>query len=354
MISDTEIVVIGGGIAGATASYYLSQESETLLVEKEALGAGASGIAAGMVNPFMSQRAAPMWRFMEILDALDALIRETESENCIIQRGILRITQSQEQIRYFQRAAHDFTAHCNWIEPTTLEAQFPYLNAPFGGLWTVSGFAIDAKRFTAQIVAKALQNHTLQYIQGNFERWEITQNGVKTFLKDGTEIRSKKLILCLGWGYFEQEMLNTLRLHGVKGQIVVLENTLKHLEMPLISGKGYAVPLSNHLILGSNYEHHFTDLNPSPSVSARIISQMAHNFLAIADLKLLQEKAAVRVDVPQIRMPMVGALTQDKRVWIHTGFGSKGLMLAPLLSRDLPQYLANPAYVPAEIQVRYK
>ena len=72
---------------------------------------------------------------------------------------------------------------------------------------------------------------------------------------------------------------------------------------------------------------------------------------ALAGAPLLDARAGVRVTVPGDRMPLLGPLPGRKRIWILTGLGSKGLMMAPLLARTLPHYLTNPSTIPVDVHV---
>jgi glycine oxidase len=73
---------------------------------------------------------------------------------------------------------------------------------------------------------------------------------------------------------------------------------------------------------------------------------------ALNEAAVIGESAGVRVNVPGTRLPMLGPLPGRTRVWIFTGLGSKGLLMAPLLGRELSGYLDSSTPIPAEIRVR--
>ena len=47
---------------------------------------------------------------------------------------------------------------------------------------------------------------------------------------------------------------------------------------------------------------------------------------------------------------MLGPISGSKHLWVFNGLGSKGLLMAPLLARDLELYLDNRDRVPDEIR----
>jgi glycine/D-amino acid oxidase-like deaminating enzyme len=52
MPESSEVVVVGGGVAGCATAYYLSRAGvKVTLIEREGIGRQASGYSAGGVNP---------------------------------------------------------------------------------------------------------------------------------------------------------------------------------------------------------------------------------------------------------------------------------------------------------------
>ena len=111
------------------------------------------------------------------------------------------------------------------------------------------------------------------------------------------------------------------------------------------------MPEGNTLIVGSSYERDFSDLEPSDAQSRKILAKAARMLPGLRDATVLNASAGVRVTVPGTRLPMLGPLPGHRNVWIFTGLGSKGLLMAPLLARDLPAFFDAPETIPAEIRV---
>ena len=74
----------------------------------------------------------------------------------------------------------------------------------------------------------------------------------------------------------------------------------------------------------------------------------------LADAAIVAAGAAIRVTVPGIRLPMVGPINENDRVWIFTGLGSKGLLMAPLIAQQLPDFFTGIREIPKEISVTLK
>ena len=182
--------------------------------------------------------------------------------------------------------------------------------------------------------------------------WHSSHSKATIVLKSGAQFTASVIVLSLGYGFREFEALKQLNLHAVKGQIVrvVRLHGLK-LELP-ICGEGYVAPGKDALILGTTYERDFVDVAPTSRSQRAIVRLTSRMVPALARAHVLGTAAGVRVGVPGTRLPMVGPI--GHRVWIFTGLGSKGLLFAPHIARQLPSWLENAESVPPEIRVRLR
>jgi glycine/D-amino acid oxidase-like deaminating enzyme len=117
-----------------------------------------------------------------------------------------------------------------------------------------------------------------------------------------------------------------------------------------MSSGAHIVPRPTELTIGSSYEHTFSSLEPDPAQTARILAKADRILPGIRGAPILCEKAGVRATVPVTRLPVVGPLPSMKRTWIFNGLGSKGLLLASLLARDLPAFLDDVPSIPREVR----
>ena len=75
---------------------------------------------------------------------------------------------------------------------------------------------------------------------------------------------------------------------------------------------------------------------------------------ALRHARVLEEIAGVRVGVPGTRLPMLGPLPGRRRVWMFTGLGTKGLLTAPLLARNLSLFFEHPQTIPPPLRVHLR
>ncbi len=354
-----DVIVAGGGVAGACAALHLSRSRRVLLLDACREGSEASGPAAGLVNPLMAQRARPVWRMEEALDALHATLDIAGAAELFRAGGVLRPAADVAQAAHFRQAAEAHPSHGEWVASEESEERYPAVRAPFGALLVRTGGALPFQELIRRLTAAAVRNGAevrkgavvTGFEEADASGWVEVESEARA-----ERVHGKYVVLALGGGWAGHPELRELGLHSVKGQTVEVRPAggLDLSGVPHLAGTGYVVSGGATLVLGSSYEHVFSDLRPSPERTAEIVAKVAHMLPLVSGAEVVAEWAGVRVTVPGARLPMVGPLPNRKRVWVLTGLGSKGLLMAPLLARELAGYLENPERIPAEIRVRSK
>ena len=71
-MSEAEILIVGGGITGCAIAYYLAKEGvRAHVIEKDAIGSAASGMAPGVLSPLTDMNipesvdAEARWHYIE-------------------------------------------------------------------------------------------------------------------------------------------------------------------------------------------------------------------------------------------------------------------------------------------------
>lgn len=346
---DLDFVVAGGGLAGACAAMRLARHGSVAVIER----GPTSSVGAGLVNPILGLRARPVWRIEEALRTLDETIALAGAEQSYRRGPTLRPALDDEQARRFRQTAAEHPAHCTWLDGLDLD----WFDTPLGALRIDTGGAIDIQELTERLLFDIAIRHAslMGWMQGDDEVVvQMSSANIDAAQSAGEEFLSARfLILALGRGYTAFPELMRLQLHQVKGQTIrTTRPSALPPGAPHLAGAGYVASDHDALVCGSTYEHRFADLEPSRRATQTILKKIERMLPSIRDVEVLDERAGVRVTVPGIRLPMVGPVPHHQNVWIFTGLGAKGLLTAPLVAKELPDYLLDPGRIPGEIQVR--
>ncbi len=355
---DFDVIIVGGGLAGAAAAFYLSETSRVLVLEARRPAAGASGAAAGLANPLMARRARPVWRMDEALTALRETLDRIGAAT-LFRPGILRPAFDARQAEAFREAAQTYRRHAAWLAPEAVRERFPAVVAPEGGLFVVGGGALAVPAFVRALLTAAERNGAMVRTGSRVTAWDEADGLASvTVTEDGDTLRhtAGRVLLALGADYARFPEFARLHLHRVKGQVVrvAIPGGESLDPLPHLSGSGYVVREAEALVVGSSFEHRFTDPHPSPEQTAAILAKAARMLPALRHARVLEEIAGVRVGVPGTRLPMLGPLPGRRRVWMFTGLGTKGLLTAPLLARNLSLFFEHPQTIPPPLRVHLR
>lgn len=341
-----DIIVAGAGIAGVCAALRLSEDHRVLLIN----GApqSASKVAAGLINPFAGTRARPVWHAQEAQDDFEWMLDRAGCAESFVQSGILRPAATRSQAAHYRSSTKIFPDRCCWLSSEAANEQWPDVTARYGMLITSGGW-VHVQRFLSAALQQ-LQSadcHILRHI--SITSWGESHDGAYVILDSDERLLAQHLVLALGFGYRSFPRLRQLNLHPVKGQVIQTAPVEGlQLRQP-VCGQGYLLPGEHGYTLGTTYERGFTHSLPTTAATRAILELTARMVPSIATSQVTHEVAGVRVGVPGTRLPMVGPLGAG--IWVFTGLGSKGLLYAPHIARNLPQYLADPSRIPPEVRV---
>lgn len=353
MSTTYDIAIVGAGLAGVCAALHLSSRERILLLEAGDAPRGASAIAAGLVNPFMGRKGRPVWRYREALDALTDTLARAQASDHFDRSGVFRPASDEEQADYFLHLA-ETSAGCRFVSGSDAAVRWPDVRAPLGGLLVSIGGAVDTPSFLNAGIAAVLRGGGEYRSTCPILSVKQLQDRVDIGVDGGETLYASRIIVAAGAGLRRIDGIPPLNVHHVKGQTITIDRTdtpYASSEIPHLAGRGYLVSGRSRFTIGSSYQHDFADLAPSTTASEEILDRARTNLPLLVLNDTMREAAGIRVNVPGTRLPMVGPLPGANRIWVFTGLGSKGLLMAPLIARDLPSYLDDPARIPVQTRV---
>ena len=150
-----DTIIVGAGLAGACAALSLSRRARVLVLEAGEPASGASGAAAGLVNPLMGQKARAVWRADEALAALHATLEEADATALFQDDGLLRPAADAEQARRFRDVAHTLPHHATWLPADAARECFSGLVMHEGALLVRQGGSICVPDFVNAVLTTA-------------------------------------------------------------------------------------------------------------------------------------------------------------------------------------------------------
>jgi glycine oxidase len=144
-------------------------------------------------------------------------------------------------------------------------------------------------------------------------------------------------------------LFNYLPLVGSKGEMLFIESNELSEEV-IIKGPIFIVPLGKKQFwVGATFNR--TDKTSKTSVEGKnwLIKKLQQNLLA--DYKIIDHKAQVRATVVD-RRPLLGKHPKHQNAYILNGLGTRGVVMSPLLSQWLYEYIEGISKLPPEVDIK--
>lgn len=326
-----KIAILGAGFAGlATAWTLLHQQAkknialELTIFDAEHIGAGASGIAAGLMHPFANIHSKINRWGAEGFEASMALL--TASEEALGKRpynqsGILRPALSAIQEKEFHAAANKHPQDIQWMEAEAIATLIP-------GVLRAPGI----------LIKKGATVYPEEYLQG---LWLACQNLGATFqpqkIHSPDELKHFDIVIvAMGANCGSFQELSHLPLRYTKGQILELLWPEGLLPLPMaLNAHIYCVmlPDKKRCLVGSTYEKQFATAAADVAVAkAEILPKLASLYPPLDGAEILACRAGIRVSTPQ-HLPLLQKVSA--RCFVIAGLGSKGLLYHALYAKKL-------------------
>lgn len=307
-----KIAVVGAGFAGlAAAIAALDRGMEVELFEATGVGAGASGVASGLLHPYPGEAGRRSLRADEALADARQLIGRAEAalgKKIADHGGILRCVPKEAMAEMLARGD-------GYGDLTQVGEQQIMIHS--GSTIFSSLYLEGLKQLFLQLGGKL----TLQKIDSLDDLPQV----------DG-------VVLAVGAGIRQLVKIEELKVlpKFLKGQTLLVEGISPSCSM---IGKGYIAPTEEpgHYVVGSTYEREFVSEAPDPEFAKRdLLTKLSSWYPSTADLRVVSVRAAMRVCLSGHYMPRLERLeVGENPTWAMLGLGSRGLLYHALLGREL-------------------
>lgn len=345
-----DVVIVGGGVVGCSIAYHLSLAgARTLLLEREHLAAGASGVAAGILAP---QVEAPfddaffdltLQGRAEHLPLAEALREEVGLDVECRATGVLRIARTEAERVDLQRRLRWQSAkglRGEWLEPADLGKAEPLLSGAVSRLLAGGALLPDEGQVRSprlvQALAAASVKRGARIVEGTWATgFEIQGNRVVGVRTPTGVISAGTAVLAAGvWSAELSHALDlALPIRPVKGQILTLR-TLHHMPRRIIwAGDAYLVPkVDGQLILGATEEDGNYERRPTLAGVNHLAEAVLEYLPWAGALTVEGVWAGLRPAVPD-RYPVVGRAPGLENLILATAHFRNGILLGPLTGR---------------------
>ena len=343
-MENKKVLIVGAGIAGVALARHLGNRN----IPFEVIDAGtnySSRIAAGLINPMVFRRMAKSWRVDEFLPYAKQFYTDASNEwgqTYFHPIPIRRAFAHQQEL--------DF-----WLKKQDIEEYQAYLK-PLDDSDHTNNTVINT--YGTGEVLNAAYISTKQLLEDAFKWLEQTQRlrieKIQYTDIDPENARYKgeqfaKIIFCEGYHGLENPWFNYLPLQATKGETLTISSEeISRTES--LNRKCFTLPVKDAIYrVGATYAWDDPTLHTTEEARTELIGHLQN--LTACNFEVIDQEAGIRPTVLD-RRPLMGRHTNFPGLYIFNGLGTKGYLMAPLLAREMSDFLLDEKILDREIDIQ--
>ena len=362
-----KVAIVGAGIVGATAAYYLSKESDMEVTVFDHGHGQATKAAAGIISPWFSKRRNKAWYKMARLgadfyvDLLADLERSGRKVDFYQRSGVFLLKKDDSkleelyQLALQRRDESPLIGELAILDQATASNLFPGLEGFERLIYASGGARVDGQL----LVSRLLEASQVKVIKK-----KVSLRPLVSGYQIDNQIFDRVILSTGAWlGHLLEPLGYEVDVRPQKGQLRDYEVDLDMASYPVVMPEGEwdLIPFAGgKLSLGATHEN---DMGFDLEVDENLLHQMAEAALPyypiLKDAVIYGERVGIRAYTSDFS-PFFGQVAGLAGVYAASGLGSSGLTTGPIIGYHLAQMLQgrsgvlDPADYPTERYIKQK
>lgn len=344
-----DVIVVGGGAVGASCAREIARAGRSVLLIDRGQGNGEAWTAAGgMLAPQIEAEVDdPLFELglaarNRYLDLSRELAETTGIDIGLWQEGIAQVAQDEDaadtlksKVAWQRQQGH----LCDWLAADEVATRWPWLGATHGALWAPEEGALDPVALVEGLVADARQAGA-RVVHDTVTRLE--QRGNKIIGVAGKQVyHTDNVVIAAGaWSGRLDGLPRPISVEPIRGQMAALPWP-ETIEPSIIYGhSGYLIARGGEALIGSTMEYAGFEPEVTSAGLARIFAGATELCPELARQQVTRTWAGLRPVTPD-GVPIVGREASVEGLWIATGHGRNGILLAGITGLTVAQMMAG-------------
>ncbi|ANU26440.1 NAD(P)/FAD-dependent oxidoreductase [Planococcus versutus] len=344
------LLIIGSGILGASAAYHAAKTGASVILVDRGDKGQATGAAAGIVCPWISQRRNKAWYglakngakyYPELICELEAL---GETDTGYKQVGIVSIHEDSkldkmEQKAYERKVDAPEMGDVKRLSSEETRKLFPYATEQYGALWVSGAARVDGKAMRDALISAA-EKLGARRITGDAQL-VIEGSHVVGVRVNEREVVADRIVSA--GGAWAAELFKPLGLDldivPQKAQILQLQAedpATSDWPVAMVPYGQYIVPFANgRIVAGATHENGagFDEKLTAAGIH-HILDKTLEAAPGLGQTELVQAVTGFRPATTSA-LPFIGQVPNYPNLFAANGLGASGLTAGPYLGKQL-------------------
>ena len=339
-----DYIIVGLGLAGLAFTKELEKNNKSFIVFEDN-SQNSSIVAGGMYNPVILKRFTPVWNAVEQLKIALPFYKELENKfnkKYNFPVDIYRVFKSvEEQNNWF--IASDKPLLSKYMISKIIKKEFKGIKADYGyGRLTNTG-RIDTKTLLEDYRKNLKDKGLLKNERFNYANLKIDKITVEY-----DNFKASKVVFCEGFGLCKNPYFNNLPLQEAKGELITIHAPNLNVDF-LLKAAVFVLPLgSNNYKIGATFNWKDKTTLPTPQGKQELVHKL--NSFVTVPYTIIEHTAGIRPTVKD-RRPLVGKHPKYKNLAILNGLGTRGVLIAPIMAKELYNNLEEGKLLNNEVSI---
>lgn len=331
-----DTAIIGQGLAGSLAGWYLAKAGQRILVIDDSYRGSSSVVAAGIVNPITGKSFVRSWNIGEFLPFALLAYRDMEAGlgiSVVREVNIIRsLYTTEDENNWYARSADPVVGR--FVSPHADISEFAgKVTPPFSYGETCGTFHVHLA-----ILLQALKERWTEsgnYMEDKFchNELEIAAGGFKY-----RNLTFGRILFCEGHLASANPYFKLSAMAPSKGEVLLVK----------IPGASFRKMYKDDLFMvhqhddvywvGSGYQWNAPDDRPTEATRLKLEAKLAA--ILTVPFEVVGHKAAIRPTM-HTRRPVFIEHDEIKGMFMFNGLGTKGTSIGPLAASQISDYLTG-------------
>ena len=362
-----KVAIVGAGIVGATAAYYLSKEADVEVTVFDHGYGQATKAAAGIISPWFSKRRNKAWYKMARLgadfyvDLLADLEKSGQKVDFYQRSGVLLLKKDDSKLEELydlalqRRDESPLIGELAILDQAAASSLFPGLEGFERLLYASGGARVDGQLLVSRL---------LEASQVKVVKKEVSLTPLASGYQIDNQMFDQVILSTGAWlGHILEPLGYEVDVRPQKGQLrdYQVEQDMGAYPVVMPEGEWDLIPFpGGKLSLGATHEN---DMGFDLTVDKNLLQQMAEAaspfYPSLKDAMISGERVGIRAYTSDFS-PFFGQVPNLSGVYTASGLGSSGLTTGPIIGYHLAQMLQgrkgvlDPADYPTERYIKKK
>ena len=362
-----KVAIVGAGIVGATATYYLSKEADIEVTVFDHGYGQATKAAAGIISPWFSKRRNKAWYKMARLgadfyvDLLADLEKSGQKVDFYQRSGVFLLKKDDSKLEELydlalqRRDESPLIGELAILDQAAASSLFPGLEGFERLLYASGGARVDGQL----LVSRLLEASQVKVIKK-----EVSLNPLASGYQIDNQMFDQVILSTGAWlGHILEPLGYEVDVRPQKGQLrdYQVEQDMGAYPVVMPEGEWDLIPFpGGKLSLGATHENDMGfDLTVDETLLDQMVVAASPFYPALAEAISSGERVGIRAYTSDFS-PFFGQVPALSGVYTASGLGSSGLTTGPIIGYHLAQMLQgrsgvlDPADYPTERYIKEK